>query len=84
MKINKTNHPDEPLDFTVEELIEAAGGGAELAHKMGFDRRSGSVRVAKWKGRGGIPVDLQIAYRKLFRRLVKRHREAKNGSQKQA
>ena len=61
-------------DYTVIELIEAAGGGAELAHKMGFDRRKGRLRVAVWKCRGEIPADLKIAYAKLFHRLVKKHR----------
>ena len=71
---------NEPLDFTVEELIEAAGGGAELAHKMGFDRVKGRIRVSTWKGRNSIPADMLVAYKKLFQKLIRRHREVKNGA----
>ena len=62
-------------DYTVPELIAAAGGGAELAKKMGFDKTLGRARVCNYKLRGKIPPDLKIAYAKLFSKLVKKHRE---------
>ena len=62
-------------DYTVPELIAAAGGGASLAHMMGFDRTLGRARVCNWKMRGEIPPDMKIAYAKLFNKLLKKHRE---------
>ena len=62
-------------DYTVKELIKAAGSGAQLAHMMGFDRTLGRARVSNWLARGEIPKDLRIAYAKLFSKLVKKHRE---------
>ena len=66
------------IEYTVNELIAAAGGGAELAHKMGFDKTLGRARICNWKMRGKIPPDMKIAYAKLFSKLVKKHREKIN------
>lgn len=73
----------EKYKIEINELILAAGGGAELAYKMGFDRLSGRLRVGSWKHRQSIPPDMLIAYDKLFRKLIKKYRESKNSINKE-
>ena len=59
--------PDE-----VKALIEAAGGPADLARRMGFDKHTGRQRVSMWKMAGRVPEMVVKAYRPLFKRIMAR------------
>lgn len=60
----------------VEALIEAAGGPAALARRMGFAKESGRQRVNNWRSAGKIPLMVVRAYKPFFKRVLARAKQA--------
>ena len=58
----------------VEALVDAAGGSAELARRMGFDKNSGRQRVNNWRSSGKIPEMVVKAYMPFFKRIMARQK----------
>ena len=56
----------------VIELIEAAGGPAELGKRMGFRPETARQRVSNWRGSGKIPDMVVRAYLPLFKKIIAR------------
>lgn len=54
----ENKHPD-------EKLIEALGGPAKVADKLGFDKEGGTQRVHNWTVRG-IPAQVKVDHPELF------------------
>jgi hypothetical protein len=67
-------------ELDARELIDAAGGQAALASKMGYDARTGRTRVHMWL-QNGIPQHVLVSHGKLCMKLVRKHRAEMRGTQ---
>jgi hypothetical protein len=60
-------------DIDARELIDAAGGQAALASKLGYDSHTGRTRVHMWL-QNGVPQHVLVSHGRSFVRLLRKHR----------